>query len=133
MLKTQRLLTLSALAAFTLASNAALSAETYDMKAGGSITTKFGVWNSSNCEAGAYPEITFKQPANGKITTRKGRGVEPAGSACAGKNLPGIFVTYTPNKGFRGQDCGSLSMAFPTYVGGTVMTSRRFDICINVK
>ena len=121
----------SAMLAFSIGSVSA--AETIDMKAGQSITTKFAVWDSSNCQAGPYPEVQFKQPANGKITTRKGRGIEPKGSPCAGKNLPGVFVTYKPNKGFRGKECGAISLVFPAYVSGGNATSQRYDFCINVK
>ena len=111
----------------------ASATETFDMKAGQSITTKFAVWDSSNCQAGPYPEVQFKQPANGKITTRRGRAVEPEGTPCAGKNLPGVFVTYKPNKGFKGKECGAISLVFPEYVSGGGITSKRYDICINVK
>jgi hypothetical protein len=111
----------------------AFAAETIDVRAGGSFSTKIAVWNSSNCEAGPYPRVEFGQPANGSFSSKKGRSKEPAGSACAGKNLPGVVITYKPKKGFRGKDCGSISLNFPEYVNGGSETSRRIDVCFNVK
>jgi hypothetical protein len=111
----------------------AFAVETIDLPAGKSFTTKIGTWNSSNCEAGPYPRMEFKQPANGKFSSKKGRSVEPAGSACAGKNLPGWIITYTPKKGFRGKDCGSITLNFQEYVNGGNEISQNYPICFNVK
>jgi hypothetical protein len=111
----------------------AFAAESIDVRAGGSFSTKIAVWNSSNCEAGPYPRVEFGQPANGNLTSKKGRSKEPAGSACAGKTLPGMVITYKPKKGFRGKDCGSISLNYPEFVSGGGETSRRYDVCFNVK
>jgi hypothetical protein len=116
-----------------LIANVAVAAETIDVTAGKSFTTKIGTWNSSNCEAGPYPALDFAKFSNGTLSKKKGRSIEPAGSACAGKNLPGWIVTYTPKKGFKGEDCGAISLNFSEYVSGGNTISKRYPICFNVK
>ena len=111
----------------------ASAAETIDVPAGKSFSTKIGTWDSSNCQAGEFPALDFAKFENGTITKKKGRSVEPEGSACAGKNLPGWIVTYKPNKGFRGEDCGAISLNFSEYVNGGNIISKRYGICFNVK
>ena len=118
------------MAAFTVTVTAA---EGIDVKAGGSFSTKIAVWNSSNCEAGPYPRVEFSQTPNGKLSAKKGRSKEPEGSACAGKTLPGMVITYVPDKGFKGKDCGSIALNYPEYASGGGETSRRYDVCFNVK
>jgi hypothetical protein len=120
-------------ACVVLISGVAFAAETIDVPAGRSFSTKIGTWDSSNCQAGEYPALDFAKFENGTITKKKGRSVEPAGSACAGKNLPGWIVTYKPNKGFRGEDCGAISLNFSEYVSGGNTISKRYNICFNVK
>jgi hypothetical protein len=114
-------------------SSVAVAQGEIEVPAGKSFTTKMNVYNPNNCEAGPYPQVEFKQPENGTFTSKKGRSVEPKGAACAGKNMPGVMITYTPKKGFRGRDCGSVALNFPAYVSGGSMTSRIFPVCFNVK
>jgi hypothetical protein len=117
----------------TIFSTSAFSVETIDLPAGRSYSGDFYVFNESNCESAGIGTLNYKQPKNGKVSSRKGRSKVPAGQACAGKSFPAWIVTYTPNKGFRGKECGSISLNYPLYIDGNVMTSKNYPICFNVK
>ena len=114
-------------------SEAAFAVETIDLRAGQSYSGNFYVFDESNCQSAGIGTVTFKQPKNGKVTARKGRTKVSAGQECAGKTFPVWVVTYTPNKGFRGKECGAVSLSYPLYIEGNIMTSKNYPICFNVK
>jgi hypothetical protein len=72
----------------------------------------------TDCSLIATAAVKIVQaPSHGRLRVYQGRG-EPAFSAdsgfaqCNGRRVPGAIVSYTPNRGYRGEDAFKLEIAF---------------------
>jgi hypothetical protein len=85
------------------------AAGTYDVSAGHSRElAPLGGYDPQRCAALAPPTYTIAQPAHGTLkvvnkTIVFNRGI------CKGKRFKVMMVVYSPNRGFRGKDRGSVT------------------------
>jgi hypothetical protein len=124
---------ISACAFFALVANAAI-AETTKVAAGRSTTLGFfNVYQKSTCAGAGKPSVSFKQPANGTLRAEWGSGVNNSDDGCKGKTTKGYRLIYTPKKGFRGKDSGTLYFTYPTYANSPTTSTRRVPIEVEVR
>lgn len=62
-----------------------------------------------NCKSGGLWVIkVLSEPEHGKFTVKKTLNTMPdqivGSTKCSGRQVPGLTLAYTPNKGFRGRD-----------------------------
>ena len=81
------------------------------------------VYNTHGCRYGARPKLRLRQPEHGRITTRWLRRPYAAGPSsqgaekCKGRDMYGLAVYYTPDRGYRGPDDYYLRWTYQTASG----------------
>lgn len=101
-----------------------------------SPVTGFWVFGEQNCHhPGRLKHRVSKEPAHGKVTVKfdKRRIPEEVSKRCAGRTSGVMIVFYTPDRGYRGKDKGSVSFQFPKYQGGGIATARTIKFSVTVK
>jgi hypothetical protein len=84
-------------------------AGTYEVSAGHSRElAPLGGYDPQRCAALAPPTYKLAQPAHGTLKVVNKTIVFNKG-ICKGKKFKVMMVVYTPNRGFRGQDRGSVT------------------------
>lgn len=110
----------TALAAAPVSTNAA------DLTVPANRTTEIAflnVYDAGQCASGGRPRIRLRQPEHGTITTRwtKRKITDNwfglGGRKCVGRDMRGLAVYYTPDRGYRGTDDYSLRWTYRTHHG----------------
>lgn len=114
--------------------DAAMSATISKVVASGRATKleTYWIFSKENCRPGPKPKVEFKQPQNGTISVSWGTlGVIPKG-LCKNVSVKGYFISYTPNRGYRGKDTGKVYFSFLKY-GTSVNVVDTLTINLTVK
>ncbi len=99
------------------------------VKANGStdMDFRFVHWHK-DCKPYKDPQIkgaVVSQPKNGRVKFKNtvlrkinGKAIVKYGKQCTGKSMPGLQVTYTPNKGYKGNDSFRVKYNYYRYNDG---------------
>lgn len=93
----------------------------------------FFLYDSWTCQNGAKSAVSFKQPANGTLSSKWGKQTIKDKGACNGKSMNVLLIYYKSKVGYHGQDSGKYSVSFASYVNGSVDTSQSFNVNVQVK
>lgn len=122
--------------AFLLALLGEASAETRNIPANKTSTIGFYyTYVRNTCNYGSKPKFKLTQaPAHGSVTAKwQGYRMGQEAGYCAGKQVYGMMIVYTPNKGFQGKDAVAFDLiGSGVYPGMGYDLSRGFRIDVNV-
>ncbi|MGL4488276.1 MAG: hypothetical protein ACRCU5_02385 [Rhizobiaceae bacterium] len=91
----------------------------------------FTLFNSTSCEYGPKPKVEFRQPENGTISVKWGVVGTIDKGVCKSKNVRGYIISYTPNRGYRGKDQGSVIFNYLKYgTSGNVAETVKFNFTV---
>lgn len=122
----------SAVALF-LATPASAGNYNFDVKPGS--TTKLfplGQFENDTCMPIKPPKYELAQPKSGTFKVARAP-VYLIKGICKGRSYQGLWLVYTPNRGFRGTDKGAIRIERMTHVDQVAPSMYRYTVNINVK
>lgn len=124
---------LGTLAALLLGSVISAGAQTFNVKAG-KATPLFplGQFENDTCMVLPPPRYDLAQPENGrfKVITAP---VTLTRGICKGKSYNDLWLVYTPERGFKGRDRGSIRIERMRHADQPAPSMHRYNLTINVE
>ncbi|MEI2384528.1 hypothetical protein [Breoghania sp. JC706] len=95
----------------------------------------FGRYRVLTCQADILPQLTVRQkPKHGSVKFVKSMVRLSADTGkCAGQQIKGMKIIYTPARGYRGKDAFSVSYPYFVYESGMQRSTETMSFSLDVR